>query len=52
MEDLSATPVAVPRVKAALRRHTATTLQDLARRALRCDSASEVRDLLKLLIES
>ncbi len=52
VDDLSATPVAVPRVKAALRRHTATTLQDLARRALRCDSASEVRDLLKLLIES
>ncbi len=50
VDDLSATPIAVPRVKAALRRHTAIKLQDLATRALRCDSASEVRDVLKGLI--
>ncbi len=46
VDDLSATPVAVPRVKALLRRHTLEQLQDLARRALRCDSAAEVRGLL------
>jgi len=49
VDDLSATPVAVPRVKATLRRHTLETLQDLAARALRCDSATEVRQLLSSL---
>ncbi len=46
VDDLSATPVAVPRVKAVLRRHTTQHLQDLAQRALRCDSADEVRAVL------
>lgn len=46
VDELSATPVAVPRVKAALRRHTSETLQDLASRALRCDCAADVRELL------
>lgn len=46
VDDLSASPVAVPRVKAVLRRHTSEMLQDLAAQALRCDSAAEVRDLL------
>ncbi len=46
VDDLSATPVAVPGVKALLRRHTVEDLRDLAQRALRCDSAREVRDLL------
>ncbi|MGC1206812.1 MAG: putative PEP-binding protein, partial [Ornithinimicrobium sp.] len=46
VDDLSATPVAVPRVKAALRRHTLEQLQELAQRALRCDSAVEVREIL------
>lgn len=50
VDDLSATPVAVPRVKAMLRRHTAATLRDTAVRALRCDSANEVRDVVKALV--
>ncbi len=49
VEDLSATAVAVPRVKAVLRRHTAQELRDLAERALRCHSAHEVRALLSAL---
>ncbi|MGB3257843.1 MAG: phosphoenolpyruvate--protein phosphotransferase [Ornithinimicrobium sp.] len=47
VDDLSATPVAVPRVKAVLRRHTSAQLQDLAQRALHCDSAEEVREVLE-----
>ncbi|MGB3828172.1 MAG: phosphoenolpyruvate--protein phosphotransferase [Ornithinimicrobium sp.] len=46
VDDLSATPVAVPRVKAALRRHTTEQMQELAERALRCESATEVRALI------
>lgn len=50
VNDLSATPVSVPRVKAVLRRHPAAELQDLAAQALRCDSATEVRELLAALV--
>ncbi len=46
VRELSATAASVPQVKAHLRRHTLTDLQDLAERALRCDSAAEVRQLL------
>jgi phosphoenolpyruvate-protein kinase (PTS system EI component) len=46
VDDLSATAVAVPRVKAALRRHRASELEELANRALACAQASEVRSLL------
>ncbi|MGB3762240.1 MAG: phosphoenolpyruvate--protein phosphotransferase [Ornithinimicrobium sp.] len=49
VDDLSATPVAVPQVKAVLRRNTIGQLQDLAQRALHCDSAAEVRELLARL---
>lgn len=49
VDDLSATPVAVPGVKALLRRHTVEELRDLGERALRCDSAHDVRDLLSSL---
>src|SRR5690606_12234237 len=43
---LSAAASAVPMVKAALRERSLTDLRDLGERALRCDSAAEVRDLL------
>lgn len=46
VDELSATAVTVPEVKAALRGHNLVDLQDLADRALRCDSAAEVRALL------
>jgi len=46
VDELSATPVAVPRVKAMLRRHSASELGELAGRALSCSGASEVRELL------
>lgn len=45
--ELSATPASVPAVKDALRRSSLTDLQDLAARALRADSAAEVRELLR-----
>lgn len=44
--ELSAAAVAVPTVKAELRAPSLTDLQDLAERALHCDSAAEVRALL------
>ncbi len=44
--ELSAAASAVPMVKAALRERSLTDLRDLGERALRCDSAAEVRDLL------
>lgn len=44
--ELSATAASVPAVKDALRRVSLTDLQDLAQRALRAESAAEVRDLL------
>lgn len=46
VHELSATAATVPEVKAALRTTSLVDLQDLAERALRCDSAAEVRDLL------
>lgn len=46
VDELSATATAVPAVKDALRRVSLTDLQDLAQRALRMHSATEVRDLL------
>lgn len=47
VSELSATPASVPVVKDALRHSTLTDLQDLAERALRADSAAEVRELLR-----
>lgn len=44
--ELSAAAAALPTVKAGLRAHSLTGLQDLADRALHCDSAAEVRALL------
>lgn len=46
VDELSATAATVPEVKAALRATSLVELQDLAERALRCDSAAQVRDLL------
>jgi multiphosphoryl transfer protein len=46
VEELSATAATVPDVKARLRESSLTDLQDLAGRALRCESAEEVRALL------
>jgi len=46
VDELSATAATVPEVKAALRATSLLELQDLAERALRCDSAAQVRDLL------
>jgi phosphocarrier protein FPr len=45
--ELSATSVAVPRVKAELRRHTLNELRHLGERALGCVSASAVHRLLE-----
>jgi len=46
VRELSATPLAVPRVKAGLRHRSQTELSRLAERALACRAASEVRALL------
>ncbi len=46
VDELSATAATVPEVKAALRATSLVQMQDLAERALRCDSAAEVRELL------
>lgn len=46
VSELSASPAAVPLVKQALRATSLAAAQDLAQRALRCDSAAEVRALL------
>ncbi|MGB5953178.1 MAG: phosphoenolpyruvate--protein phosphotransferase, partial [Ornithinimicrobium sp.] len=46
VDDLSASPVAVPRVKSMLRKHTHKALRDVAAAALRLDQADQVRDLL------
>lgn len=45
--ELSASPASVPVVKAAIRASSAADLRDLAERALHCDSAAEVRALLR-----
>ena len=45
--ELSATAASVPRVKDAVRQASLADLQDLAERALRADSAAEVRSLLR-----
>ncbi len=47
VSELSATAASVPAVKDALRRVTLTDLQDLAARALRADSAADVRELAR-----
>jgi phosphocarrier protein FPr len=44
--ELSATTASVPAVKDAVRQHSLVDLQDLAERALHCDSATAVRELL------
>lgn len=49
VRELSATTATVPLVKARLREHSLADLQDLALRALHCDSAAEVRTLLDSL---
>ncbi|MGB7450405.1 MAG: phosphoenolpyruvate--protein phosphotransferase [Ornithinimicrobium sp.] len=49
VDELSATAVAVPRVKAELRRHTVTQLRQLGEQALGCDSAEAVHALLEEL---
>lgn len=46
VQELSASPAAVPVIKAALRQVSVADLDDIAQRALRCDSAAEVRALL------
>lgn len=51
VHDLSATVAMVPMVKARLRRHSLADLRDLAERALRCDSAAEVRALVARSLE-
>ena len=47
VSELSATAASVPAVKDALRQSSLTDLQDLASRALRAESAAEVRGLLR-----
>ena len=47
--ELSATPVSVPAVKDAVRHERLADLQDLAARALKLESAGEVRELLAAL---
>lgn len=46
VDELSATASTVPEVKAALRAASLSELRNLAERALRCDSAAQVRALL------
>jgi multiphosphoryl transfer protein len=46
IDELSATVATVPEVKARLRESTLTGLRDLADRAVHCESAAEVRELL------
>lgn len=47
VHDLSATPVAVPRVKSVLRQHSREQLRALGSAALRCERAEQVRHLLR-----
>ncbi|MGK2852565.1 MAG: putative PEP-binding protein, partial [Microbacteriaceae bacterium] len=52
VHDLSATPVAVPRVKSLLRRHSLEELRTLGLSALSCERAEQVRRLLRTELES
>jgi phosphoenolpyruvate-protein phosphotransferase len=47
VQELSATAATIPRLKAVLRNHKWETLRQLANRALTCDSADEVRKLVR-----
>jgi len=47
VDELSMAPVAIPAVKAAIRRWTLAEARSLAEQALRLDSASAVRDLVR-----
>ncbi|MGB3686544.1 MAG: dihydroxyacetone kinase phosphoryl donor subunit DhaM [Ornithinimicrobium sp.] len=52
VHDLSATPVAVPRVKSVLRRNSLQALRNVASSALNCDRAEQVRHVLRTELES